>query len=150
MRTTEATGKEVMNGTFATLWVDGEEVFEVESCNAKITFNREALTFAGNLDEESKITGQTGEGSFVVKKVFSRGLANMIEMTKTGKDVRSQLISKIQDPDTRGNQAERVSIGNLWFNEYTLIDFEMGNPMQSEYPFGFAPSSVELIDEVTR
>lgn len=150
MKTSQVQGKEVMNGTFATLWLDGEEIFEVESCNASITFNRETLTFAGNLDEDSKVVGQAGEGSFVVKKVFSRGLAKMVQMTKDGKDVRSQLISKIQDPDTRGGQAERVSIGNVWFNEFTLIDFEMGSPIENEYPFGFTPSSVNIIDEVAR
>ena len=149
MKTPVANGKDVINGTFGTLWVDGEEVFELESFNAVTTFNRESVTFAGNLDEESKITGQSGEGSFTVKKVFSRGLAKFIEMSKSGQDVRSQIIGKLQDPDTKNKQAERVSIGNVWFNEFTLLDFEVGNPVESEFPFGFTPSSVDLIDEIT-
>lgn len=149
MKTPIVGGNRIINGTFGTIWFDGEEVFEIESFEAKVTFEREGVTFAGSLDEDSKITGQSGEGSFVVKRVFSRGLAKFIQMTKDGKDVRSQLIGKLKDPDTLGGQAERVSINNVWFNEFTLMEFEMGANLETEFPFGFTPSSVELIDEIT-
>ena len=92
MKTPIVGGNRIINGTFGTVWLDGEEIFEVESFEAAITFNREDVTMAGNLDTDSKVTGQSGEGSFTVKKVFSRGLAKFIQMTKDGKDVRSQLI----------------------------------------------------------
>lgn len=149
MKTPIFTGNRILNGTFGTLWLDGEEIFEIESFEAKITFNRESVTMAGNLDEDSKITGQTGEGNFTIKKVFSRGLAKFVQMTKDGKDVRSQLIGKLQDPDTIGGQGERVSIDNVWFDEFTLMAFEVGSPAESEFPFGFTPSSVNMIDEIT-
>lgn len=149
MKTPIVGGNRIINGTFGTVWLDGEEIFEVESFEAAVTFDREDVTMAGNLDADSKITGQSGEGSFTVKKVFSRGLAKFIQMTKDGKDVRSQLIGKLKDPDTVNGQAERVSIDNVWFNEFTLMQFELGSIIEREFPFGFTPSSVELIDEIT-
>lgn len=148
MQTPQVTGNRVLNGTFGTVWLDGEEVFEVESFEAKIMFNREPVTMAGNLDEDSKVTGQSGEGNLVIKRVFSRGLRKFLEMTKTGQDVRSQFIGKLKDPDTINGQGERVSIDNVWFNEFTLMKFEMASKIEGEYPFGFTPSSVELIDEI--
>lgn len=149
MNTPQVAGNRVINGTFGTLWLDGEEVFEIESFEAKVSFEREDITMAGNLDADSKITGQTGEGSFTVKKVFSRGLAKFIQMTKDGIDVRSELIGKLKDPDTINGQAERVSIGNVWFNEFTLMEFAMAEKLEREFPFGFTPSSIDLIDEIT-
>lgn len=148
MKTSALAGNRTITGTHGTLWVDGEEIFEIESFEATVTFEREDVTMAGNLDTDSKVVGQTGEGSFAVKKVYSRGLDKFIGMIKEGKDVRSQLISKLQDPDTVGGQAERVSIDNVWFNDFVLMQFEMGNLVENEYNFGFAPSSVELIDRI--
>lgn len=148
METPRYTGNRVINGTFGTLWLDGEEVFDIESFEAKVTFDRESVTMAGNLDEDSKITGQKGEGNFKVKKIYSRGLAKFIEMTKTGIDVRSEIIGKLSDPDTIYGQSERISIGNVWFDEFTLMEFEMGKKLEREFPFGFTPSSIGMIDEI--
>lgn len=149
MNTPAIRGNRTITGTHGTLWWDGEEVFEIESFEATITFDREEVTLAGNLDTDSKVVGQSGEGTFAVKKVFSRGLSRFIEAVKSGQDMRSQLIGKQQDPDTEGGQAERISIGNVWFNDFTLMNFEMGNIVENEYNFGFTPGSVEVIDEIT-
>lgn len=142
------TGNRVINGTFGSLWLDGELVFDIESFEAKVKFEREGVTMAGNLDEDSKIKGQKGEGKFKVKKIYSRGLKKFIEMSKNGQDIRSELIGKLSDPDTIYKQTERISIGNVWFDEFTLMEFELGKKLETEFPFGFTPSSIELIDEI--
>lgn len=148
MKTPRVGGNRVINGTFGTIWWDGEEVFEIEEFEATITFNREEILMAGNMDEDSKITSQAGEGTITVKKVFSRGLQKFLETVKEGKDVRSQLIGKLSDPDTINGQSERISIDNVWFNEVTLMAFSMGEVSEQEFPFGFTPSSVEMIDTI--
>lgn len=148
MRASKFGGNRVLNGTFGTVWLDGEEIFEIESFEATISFEREDITMAGNLDQDSKITGQVGEGTFTVKKVFSRGFRKFMQMTKDGKDVRSQLIGLLADPDTVEGQQERVSIDNVWFDEFTLMAFEVGSPVEQEFPFGFTPSSAEIIDTI--
>ncbi len=141
-------GRRVINGSFGTLWWDGELVFELTSFNAKATANRDKVQMAGSLDEDSKITSLTGEGTFKIKKVFSRGLATLLAAWKAGTDPRSQLMGRLKDPDTLNDGAERVVINNVWFNELTLMDFEGGKPGEMDYPFGFTVSDVNYPDTI--
>ncbi len=141
-------GKRVINGSFGSLWWDGELVFELSSFNAKVTANRDKIQMAGSLDEDSKITSLSGEGTFKIHKVFSRGLAAMLKAWKNGNDPRSQLVSRLKDPDTLNGGAERVVINNVWFNELTLMDFETGKPGEIDYPFGFTVSDVDYPDTI--
>lgn len=150
MNTSKVGGNRILTGTHGTLWLDGEEVFEIESFEATVNFEREDVIMAGNLDVDSKITSQTGEGSLVVTKVFSRGLSKFVGMMKSGKDVRSQLIAKLGDPDALGGQSERISIDNVWFDDFALMQFEMGAVVESEFGFGFTPSSVRIIDQINQ
>lgn len=139
-------GYRQINGSWGQLWWDGELIYEVESFEAKITANREDVPMAGSLDIDSKITSLKGEGSFKVKKVFSRGIKKLLQAWKEGRDVRSQLIGKLADPDAYGS--ERVVINNVWFNEFTLMQFEMGQKLEREFPFGFTPSDVDFPDTI--
>lgn len=132
-----------INGSWGQLWWDGELIYEVESFDAKVTVEREDVVMAGTLDIDSKMTGLKGEGTFRVKKVFSRGLKKLLSAWKEGRDIRSQLIGKLADPDAYGT--ERVVINNVWFNELTLMQFEKG-PLTREFPFGFTPSDVDFPD----
>lgn len=131
-------------GSWGQLWWDGELVFEVESFEAKITAEREDVLQSGSLDADSKITQLKGEGSMKVKKVYSRGIKKLLDAWKKGHDVRSQFIGKLDDPDAYGS--ERCVIDNAWFNELTLMQFELGQKLEREYPFGFTPSSVDYPD----
>lgn len=141
-------GKRVINGSFGQLWWDGDLVFELSSFNAKATANREKVQMAGSLDEDSKITSLTGEGTFKVNKVFSRGLKALLDAWKKGQDPRSELMGKLKDPDTLNGGAERVVIDNVWFNELTLMDFESGKIGETEYPFGFTVSDADFLDTI--
>lgn len=111
-------GNNQVNGTWGQVWWNGELVFELESFEAKVTANRETVNIG--MDEDSKLVGLKGEGSMKVKKVFSRGKKKILEAWKKGEDPRSTLVGKLKDPDTVGKQSERVSIGNVWFDELTL------------------------------
>ncbi|MDU5082806.1 phage tail tube protein [uncultured Tissierella sp.] len=133
-------------GSWGQIWWDGELVFEVESFEAKITAEREDVYQAGSLDTDSKMTGLKGEGSFKVKHVFSRGVLKLLKAWKEGRDVRSQLIGKLGDPDAYGS--ERCVINNVWFNELTLMQFEMKQKLEREFPFGFTPSDVDFPDRI--
>lgn len=137
-----------INGSWGQLWWDGELIVEVESFEAKVTANREDVTIAGSLDIDSKITGLKGEGSFKIKKVYTRGINQMLERWNKGEDVRAQLVGLLADPDTVGKQKERVVINNVWFNELTLMQFEAGQKLEREFPFGFTPSDVEFPDTI--
>ena len=58
------TAPRVMSGTFGMLYWDGEPVYEVSSFEAKLKVNRETVTFAGEMTEDSKLMGTAGEWSF--------------------------------------------------------------------------------------
>jgi len=129
------TAPRVMNGKWGMLYWDGEPVFEIDSFEAKIKIDREDLEFAGEMSKDSKMVGFTGEYSFKIKKVYSRGQTKMADAIKRGIDVRSQLIGKVDDPDAFGS--ERVVLSNCWFNELTLMKFEVGKKLEEEYSGGF-------------
>lgn len=139
-------GNNQIVGNWGQLWWNGELVYEIEAFEAKVTANREDVPIGMDLD--SKITGLKGEGSFRVKKVFSRGKQAMLNAWKKGEDVRASLVGKIKDPDAIGKQSERVSIDNVWFNELTLMQFEKGQKLEEEYPFGFTPSDADFVDTI--
>jgi len=47
-----------------------------------------------------------------------------------------------------GKQSERVSVGNVWFDEITLMSFEKGKKLEEDYKFGFTPSDADFIDTI--
>jgi len=139
-------GNNQINGSWGQVWMDGELVFEVESFEAKVTANRETVIIG--MDEDSKLTGLKGEGAIKVKKVFDRGKKALLEAWKKGEDPRSTLVGKLKDPDTVGKQSSRVSIGNVWFDELTLMQFEQAKKLEDEYKFGFTPSDADYLDTI--
>lgn len=148
MAKTKLEGFRQINGSFGQIWWDGELLVEIDSFEAKVTANREDVMMAGSLDIDSKITSLKGEGSFKIKKVYSRGVKSIVESWRNGNDIRAQLVGKLKDPDTIKGQGERVVINNVWFNEMTLMQFELGQKLEREFPFGFTVSDVEFPDEI--
>lgn len=139
-------GNNQINGSWGQVWMDGELVFEVESFEAKVTANRETVNIG--MDEDSKITSLKGEGTIKVKRVFDRGKKALLEAWKKGEDPRSTLVGKLKDPGTVGKQSSRVSIGNVWFEELTLMQFEQAKKLEDEYKFGFTPSDADYLDTI--
>jgi len=139
-------GNEQINGTWGQVWLDGELVFELDSFEAKVSANRETVTIG--MSEDSKLVGLKGEGSMKVKKVLSRGKKKLLDAWKNGEDPRSTIVTKLKDPDTIGKQSERISLGNVWFDELTLTQFELAKKLEDEYKFGFTPSDADYLDTI--
>ena len=117
-------GGNQINGSWGQVWWDGELILELDSFEAKVTAKREEVSIG--MDEDSKL----------------------LEAWKKGEDPRRTLVGKIQDPDTVGKQSERVSIGNVWFSELTLLTFEKSKKGEEEYKFGFTPSDASFMDTI--
>ena len=124
-----------INGTFGSVWVNGEKWLDVESFEAKVSLNFEDVNMAGDLSTKKKYTGWSGEGTITVKKVYSRGAALIGTAAKTGIMPDITLVGKLEDPDAYG--AERVSISDVTFNEFTLLAFEQKTLATEELPFNF-------------
>ena len=129
------TAPRVMNGKYGMLYWNGEPIFEVDSFEAKIKIDREDISFVGTMGKDSKMTGFSGEYSFKIKKIFSRGQILFANAIKEGRDIRSQFIGKIDDPDSYGS--ERLILENCWLNELTLMKFESGKIGEEEFGGGF-------------
>ncbi|MEK4247594.1 phage tail tube protein [Psychrobacillus sp. FSL K6-2684] len=125
-----------INGTFGSLWVNGEKWMDIESFEAKVTINFEDVNMSEDLATHKKMTGWSGEGSMTVKKVYSRGANLMANAVKTGVLPDINLVGKLADPDAFG--AERVDIREVTFNEFMLMKFEQKTNMTEELPFNFA------------
>lgn len=139
-------GRHQINGTWGQLWWDGELIAEISSFEAKVTVNREDVLIG--LSNDSKMVSLTGEGTFSIKKMFSRNKKKMLDAWKKGEDIRTTLTGKVQDPDTPKKQSERVSINNVWFNELVLMQFEKGALSNEEYSFGFTPQDASFLDTI--
>lgn len=138
-------GNRTLSGTYGEVWVDGEKIWEFSKIEAKVTANREDVQL--DLDVDSKITGLKGEFTLTLKKVYSHYNA-VFESWKKGVDQRSQIITKLADPDAAGGQQERYSIDNCWFNELPLVNMEKGGIIEEEVSGGFTPTDMINLDQI--
>lgn len=138
-------GNQTISGAHGTLWLNNEKVAELKSIEAKITAERTDVQLGLSVD--SKVVALKGEGTLVIHKVYSRG-KKIIEDWLKGNDVRSRIVTSIQDPDTPGKQEERVSIDNVWFNSIDLVKFTRGEAIEEEMPFGFTPGDVKYENSI--
>ncbi len=139
-------GRQLVNGIWGSFIWDGYKIAEVSSFEAKITIDREEVQV--ELGKDSKIKALAGEGTFKVKKIYSRGKKKMLEALKRGEDPRARFTGIIKDPNSPGKQSETVDIMNAWFNELTLMMFEKGEVVEEEFSFGFNPMNSNMIDEI--
>lgn len=126
----------IINGTYGTIWVDGELWAEVDSFSATVTINYEDVNFANNGATHKKATGWTGEGSLTIKKVYSRIQRKLAASVKRGAYPRSTIVGKLADPDAFGS--ERVVLNDVTFNEIALMAFEQNTLGSTEVSFAFS------------
>lgn len=126
----------VINGTFGSVWVNGERWQDIETLELKVGLEYEDVNMPEDLATHKKLTGWTGEGSMTVKKVYSRGSRLLAEATKKGTTPDITIVSKLADPDSYGT--ERVTVSEVTFNEFLLSAFEQKALGKEELSFSFA------------
>lgn len=139
------TGNRTLSGTWAEVWINGILCYECKKIEAKVSVEREDVKLGLSID--SKMTGLKGEGSLTISKVYTR----FDEVRKNyfkGLDTRCEIMAKLADPDTIGQQVERYSIQNVWFTELPLISWEKGAQVEEEYSFGFTPTDMQSLDRI--
>ena len=140
-------GNKVLSGTWGEIWVDGVPIIEFKKIETKVSANREEVQMG--IDIDSKMTGLKGEISITINKTYS----NYNDVTKNyvqGKDVRSQVIAKLADPDAVDAQQERWSFDNVWWNDIPLFVAEKGALIEEELTGGFTPSDAVNLDTIKR
>lgn len=136
--------KRVINGTFGAVWINGEKLFDLESIELKVTIKWEDVNFPEDLGTHRKFMGWNGEGSLVVKKIFSRGASLLAKAVKSGEMPDVVMTTKLADPDAYGT--ERVSVSEVTFNEFLLAKIEQKALLTEELGFAFA--DFDIIEEI--
>ena len=136
--------KRVMSGTWGELWLEGEYVAECYKFQAKYTYNKEDVNICGQMMTDTKVMSIKGAGTMGLHKVSSRMAKVIGDKIRDGKDVRFTIISKLADPDSFG--AERVSLSNVSFDDFTVADWEAGVAGKIETTFTFTES--KFLDKV--
>lgn len=140
-------GNKVLSGTWGEIWVDGVPIIELKKIEAKVSANREEVQMG--IDIDSKMTGLKGEISITINKTYSN-YNDVMKNYVQGKDVRSQVIAKLADPDAVDSQQERWSFDNVWWNDIPLFVAEKGALIEEELTGGFTPSDAVNLDTIKR
>ena len=125
----------VMNGTYATLWIDDEEMAEALGLEAKVTLEKTEVNQVGSLSKGYKITGTDGKGTIKLNKVSSFFINKLSENLKNGKTTTCVIRTKLADPDSTGE--EDLTLFGCTFDELTLADWEAKSLLQESIPFSF-------------
>lgn len=144
------TAPNIISGTHGKTWWDDSAIYEISSIEIKLKTNRETVTFAGDMIEDSKLMSVSGEFTIKVRKVFSRAKA-YAEAFMKGNDPRSTIITELKDPDAYGGGYEKVQITNCWFNDLPVISSENGKVSEDEFSGGFTGLKfLSSIDPITQ
>lgn len=136
--------KRVINGTHGAAWINGEKLFDLESIELKVNIEYEDVYFSEDTGKHRKFMGWTGEGSLVVKKIFSRGASLLAKGVKSGQMPEFTITTKLADPDAYGT--ERISVSEVTFNEFLLSKIEQRALLTEELGFEFA--DFDIIEEI--
>ena len=124
------------------MWLDGDEMFEIKSFQAKDEYQKEEILSAGKMHKSYKITSVDGKGSVSIHKVTSQQIRNLGRQVREGKTPTFTIIAKLADPDAWGS--ERIAFKNVVFDDLTLFDFEVGQLGSVEMPFTY--EDYDLLD----
>ena len=136
--------KNVISGTYGTVWLNGNEMFEIKSFQAKDEYQKEEVLGVGKMHKSYKITSVEGKGSLAIHKVTSQQIRNIGKQVREGKTPTFTIIAKLADPDALGS--ERIAFNNVVFDDLTLFDFEVGQLGSVEMPFTY--EDYELLDTI--
>lgn len=134
-----------LSGSFAEVWVDGAKIAELSQLTLTVKLQREEVQLG--MDVDTKITGYTGEGTMVLKQVYTR-FYEVLEQAKSGMDKRCTITTALKDPDALDGMEERYSVSNVAFSELPFIHYRMGQVNEQSMTFRFRPSDLVCMDAI--
>ena len=137
--------EKVMNGSFASLWVNSDFLGEGTELEAKISLEKKEVKQAGTLAKGYKIVGTDGKGKLKLNKISSYFIDLIADNIKNGKTTTVQIKSTIEDPDL-GGAKETVLLKGVQFDELTLVDWKVKELVEEEYSFTF--NDFDILDKV--
>lgn len=136
----EIESKQIIYGTYGSMWIDGYELAEIEELKATLSADKVEVKIARKMSKGYKVTGYTGKGNFKVHKVSSYFIKKLAPSIKEGKQVTCTIISKVDDPDALG--VERIALYNCLIDSVDLINWSVGKVGEESYNFTFEDFSI--------
>jgi hypothetical protein len=136
--------KKVINGTWGSVSIDGDELAEVISLKATLTATKAEVKMVRHLVIGQKVTGYQGKGSVKVHKVSSYFMNKLAKSISEGKQISFTIISKLADPDANGE--ERIVIRDANPDGVDLANWEVDKLGEEDISFSF--SDFEIIDSI--
>ncbi|MYL45056.1 phage portal protein [Virgibacillus halodenitrificans] len=135
----------VINGSFGELWEDGEWQENINSLVADVNIQKSALKTSGTRWDKHKVIGVDGTGTASGFKVTSKMIQkNSWVMGDRGVPAKTELISKLDDPEAYGH--ERIRLKNVKWDSINLANWTAGEEVTQETPFTF--EGFELLDPI--
>lgn len=140
--------KNVCNGQFGHVWLNGVELFMVQSFNAELKMDLEELPCNGGWETGFKLKKVSLEGKFKVQYVDSMGIKDMVELIKKGITPTFKITSSLQDPEQYKGQIESIYIGEAFLENLSIADWELGKMVEKEFSFKANPNSLNVLKEI--
>ncbi len=136
--------RNIINGTFGEVWIDGDLVASVKKLTAEVEIEFEDITIPRKLGTHKKMTGYKGEGEVEFYHITSRMATRVSEDLQNSIQTEVSIISKLADPDALGH--ERILIKDAVLSNITLADWEAKKPGERTEKFSF--TEWQFLDEI--
>ena len=133
--------KNVMNGAYGKVWVDGILAFDVKEASVTVAVNREDVRMSGTVEVDTKISSTKGSGSFTVNKVFTRFSERLVAGLAIGQERVVQLRLSVKDPDNKGREEWQIIDAKL-DGDFDVMNFSIDSLMEQSFNFVFKPSNL--------
>ena len=127
----------VISGNYGSVYIniDGidTEYLNVKKFEAKVSGNYEDVSVTNMLATPRKLIGYEISGTLTVAKINNDISKSVLNAWKKGIMPEIRLVGKLADPSA--DDAERVTISGVTFDETDLLAFEPGKLLEVEIPF---------------
>lgn len=130
----ENLANKVLSGTEGTLWVNGDEIEEINKVEIKIEGVFDDIELAGVYSTMGRYMGWKGTGTLTLFKMHSRGLDLIGTAFKDGKFPDVEIIAAMTNK--QNGETERMAIHGVQFTSFDF-NFETKKSTQESLPFRF-------------
>ena len=124
-----------MNGTFGYVYIDGEEVIELDKVTIKDTISYESINQPGELRAGQKMMGLEGSGEFTINRINHKLMKRFAASIDSGKQPTITITTIIADPNA--SEAQTMAFYDCTIEELPYIAFEPKSIVKDSFPFHY-------------
>lgn len=138
--------KNVVNGSFGKLYIDGKNIAEISEFELKIKLESKDVQLP-NGQKGKKNVSASGEGKIKIQKVYSYEF-DMLKNLKAGLlNSYYNINVKLDDPEALG--AEAIAVNDILFtDEIDLMSFKPEELVEREFTISFIIKNVDILETI--